>query len=277
MAEIGVSSKTYYVLYFRNLLNILILLLFSFTLNSQTVNNEKKSKRKINLVYSEKMEHDEKRGSDLSRLIGKVTLKDPNNGMMMMCDSAYLYESTNRVKAFSHVHIEQGDTLDLYGDYLYYDGLEDKAIVTGNVELVDKETHLFTKTVNYDVAKKTASYTEKGKIINAENTLTSLTGTYFVSDKLFHFKDSVRIVNPDYVMVADTMDYNTETETAFFTGPSELKGDSLYLYCEKGWYDTKKIFPGYGKMRSLITCNRQLRETLSITITQWDSVRLSGM
>jgi lipopolysaccharide export system protein LptA len=40
-------------------------------------------------------------------------------------------------------------------------------------------------------------------------------------------------------MTADTMDYNTETETAFFTGPSEMKGDSIYLYCEKGWYDTK--------------------------------------
>jgi lipopolysaccharide export system protein LptA len=240
MAEIRVSSKIYYVLYFRKLLNILILLLISFTLYSQTGSNEKKGKRKINLIYSEKGEHDEKLGSDLTRLIGKVTLKDPNNGMMMMCDSAYLYESTNRVKAFSHVHIEQGDTLDLYGDYLYYDGIEDKAIVTGNVELVDKETHLFTRTVNYDVAKKIASYTEKGKIINGKNTLTSLIGLYFVSDNLFHFKDSVKIVNPDYVMAADTMDYNTKTETAFFTGPTELKGDSLYLYCEKGWYDTKK-------------------------------------
>jgi len=35
------------------------------------------------------------------------------------------------------------------------------------------------------------------------------------------------------------MDYNTDTKTAFFTGPSEMKGDSIYLYCEKGWYDTK--------------------------------------
>ena len=40
-------------------------------------------------------------------------------------------------------------------------------------------------------------------------------------------------------MTADTMDYNTKTETAFFTGPSEMKGDSIYIYCEKGWYDTK--------------------------------------
>ena len=40
-------------------------------------------------------------------------------------------------------------------------------------------------------------------------------------------------------MTADTMDYNTETGTAIFTGPSEMKGDSIYLACEWGWYDTR--------------------------------------
>jgi lipopolysaccharide export system protein LptA len=64
-------------------------------------------------------------------------------------------------------------------------------------------------------------------------------GTYDVNEELFHFKDSITITNPEYVMTADTMDYNTKTETVFFTGPSEVKGDSLYMYCEKGWYDTK--------------------------------------
>ena len=47
-------------------------------------------------------------------------------------------------------------------------------------------------------------------------------------------------MNPDYVMTADTMDYNTTSEIAYFTGPTKLVGDSLNLYCEKGWYDTKK-------------------------------------
>jgi lipopolysaccharide export system protein LptA len=50
----------------------------------------------------------------------------------------------------------------------------------------------------------------------------------------------VKVVNPDYVMTADTMDYNTISKIAYFTGPTELNGDSLYLYCEKGWYDTQK-------------------------------------
>ncbi|MCU0409445.1 MAG: hypothetical protein MUD02_10900, partial [Bacteroidales bacterium] len=145
----------------------------------------------------------------------------------------------NQVTAFSRVHIEQGDTLDLYGDYLFYDGKNEDALVRGNVELIDKETHLYTDEVRYDVKNRIARYNNRGRITNADNTLTSIIGVYYVSDNLFHFKDSVKIVNPDYVMTADTMDYNTETEIAFFTGPSELEGDSIYLYCEKGWYDTK--------------------------------------
>ena len=157
----------------------------------------------------------------------------------MYCDSAYFNQKGNKVNAYGHIHIEQGDTLDLFGDYLFYDGTEEKANVDGNVELIDKETHLYTSTLKYDVANKTAFYDQKGKIINGENTLTSLLGIYYTDTKLFHFKDSVKIVNPDYIMTGDTMEYNTETETAFFFGPSELNGDSLYLYCERGWYDTK--------------------------------------
>jgi lipopolysaccharide export system protein LptA len=133
-----------------------------------------------------------------------------------------------------------GDTLNLYGDYLYYDGETGKAFIQGNVELIDKETHLYSKTLNYDVNNKIASYNDSGKIINEKNTLTSVVGIYYTSEKMFHFKDSVKIVNPEYVMTADTMDYNTESETAYFTGPSEVEGDSIYIYCEKGWYDTKK-------------------------------------
>ena len=113
------------------------------------------------------------------------------------------------------------------------------ALAKGNVELIDKETHLYTDTINYDVRNRIASYDDRGRMTNAQNTLTSIIGVYYVSESLFHFKDSVKIVNPEYVMTADTMDYNTNTEIAYFTGPTELNGDSIYLYCEKGWYDTK--------------------------------------
>jgi len=196
-------------------------------------------KKKIEVLHSSVgiEEIEKSTGRRLTRLIGDVSLK--HNEVLMTCDSALFYTGHNQTKAYGKIHMQQGDTLHLYGDSLFYDGATQSASVDGNVELIDQQTHLFTNSIKYDVANKIARYNNRGRIINGENTLTSIIGVYYVSQNLYHFKDSVRIVNPDYVMTADTMDYNSKSETAYFTGPSELRGDSLYLYCEKGWYDTK--------------------------------------
>lgn len=239
MAEIDIQrylSKFFLIRHF--LACVLVTLLLPSLIYSQAAEQNNKTPKKIELLWADLMKNDDSQGSDFKKLLGKVRLK--HNDVFMFCDSAYVWQNSRRVHAFSKVHIQQGDTLNLFGNYLNYDGIEEKAVVEGKVELIDKETHLYTKTLNYDVANKIASYNDSGKIINKKNTLTSITGIYYTSQKLFHFKDSVVIVNPDYVMTADTMDYNTESETAFFTGPSEVKGDSIYMYCEKGWYDTKK-------------------------------------
>ena len=217
----------------------LIVLLIAPLILSQQTQTKKTGKKKIELIYADDdyIMKDPVTGNDMHRFIGKVHLK--HNEIVMWCDSAHYSPDVNQVTAFSRIHIEQGDTLDLFGDYLFYDGKEEMAFVRDNVELIDKETHLYTDAIKYDVKARIATYNNRGRITNADNTLTSITGVYYVSDNLFHFKDSVKIVNPDYVMTADTMDYNTKTETSFFTGPTKLIGDSLNLYCEKGWYDTK--------------------------------------
>ena len=239
MAEIRVFQSLFRIFSVRHILNVTVILLLSLSSRSQDTQVRNQGKRRIDLIHADDdfIEQDKKTGKDWHRFVGNVSLK--HNEISMICDSAHLYPDKNQVTAFSRIHIEQGDTLDISGNYLYYDGATEKALLTGNVELVDKETHLFTNSVTYDVKNKIAQYTDRGRIINGENTLTSKTGRYYASRKLFYFKDDVKIVNPDYVMTADTMDYNTVTETAFFTGPSEMTGDSIYLYCEKGWYDTK--------------------------------------
>jgi lipopolysaccharide export system protein LptA len=223
----------------RSFLVLFFLFLVAAYAISQTNQPEKPGKRRIEVnKAAEGIDEIEKiTGKRVTRLIGDVSLT--HNEVTMLCDSAHFYPGFNQIKAFSRIHMEQGDTLDLFGDSLYYDGMTEMATVNGNVELVDKETHLFTDAVLYNISEKIATYTTGGRITNGQNTLTSVIGIYYASRNLFSFKDSVKIVNPDYTMFADTMDYNTRTETAFFTGPSELIGDSLYLYCEKGWYDTK--------------------------------------
>lgn len=237
MAEINSSRFFRIIMKIRHILYVLILLFIPLTLLSQNNNVPPSGKRKIEVIWADKQEVNPKFGRDLTRLLGNVHIV--HNDISMKCDSAYFYQKLNQVKAFSNIHIEQGDTLDLYGDYLFYDGTEEKAFVTGEVELINNETHLFTDVVNYDVKTKTAYYPNNGRITNVESVLTSLMGVYYISQKRFHFKDSVKIVNPDYIMVADTMEYDTETETSFFFGPTNLDGDSIHIYCERGWYDTK--------------------------------------
>lgn len=223
----------------RQIIFVIILLCITPAVRSQEVQGKKQGKTKIELIYadSDDMVKDIDSGKDIHRFVGNVKLK--HNDITMLCDSAHFFPDKNQVDAFSKIHIEQGDTLDLYGDHLFYDGKTQTAFVNNNVVLIDKETHLYTDAIDYNVKNKIARYNTGGRITNAKNTLTSKIGIYFVSDNLFHFKDSVKIVNPQYVMTADTMDYNTKSETSFFTGPTKLKGDSLNLYCERGWYDTK--------------------------------------
>lgn len=215
-----------------------ILLLISFNVNSQVTQTEKTGRKTIDLKNADEdsIEKDSA-GKEMHRLLGNVLFF--HNNITLSCDSAHYFPELKQIIAFEKVHIEQGDTLDLYSDYLFYNGKNEMALAKGNVELIDKETHLYTDTINYDVKNKIARYDDRGRMTNADNTLTSIVGVYYVSESLFHFKDSVKIVNPDYVMTADTMDYNTNTEISYFTGPTELVGDSIYLYCEKGWYDTK--------------------------------------
>ena len=240
MVEIKLFKHLVNNISIRHLLYVTILLFFVSSLQSQDTSISQTTKKKIELKHADEdiILRDLQTGKSIHHLLGNVHLV--HNEITMWCDSAHFSPDKNQVTAFSKIHIQQGDTLDLFGDYLFYDGKSELAFVKGNVELIDKETHLFTDSINYDVKNKIARYNDRGRITNAENILTSIIGVYNVPENLFHFKDSVKIVNPDYVMTADTMDYNTLSEIAYFTGPTELNGDSLYLYCEKGWYDTKK-------------------------------------
>jgi len=238
MAEIRFTRSCCNVRPVRAAFYILIVLIFALSLHSQNTTNNFQNKRKVELIYADEdiVMRDEV-GKDVHHIIGNVRFRMDEG--TLTCDSAHYLPDKMQITAFSRAHIEQGDTVDIYGDYMFYDGKIDIAIVQGNVEMIDKETHLYTDEFEYDVKNQVADYKNRGRITNADNTLTSIIGIYYVNQNIFHFKDSVKIVSPDYVMTSDTMNYNTETETVLFTGPSEARGDSLYMYCERGWYDTR--------------------------------------
>ncbi|MGM0496738.1 MAG: OstA-like protein [Bacteroidota bacterium] len=205
---------------------------------SQKDQKEKEKTKKIEIIHANSLEYNKNINPDVRRFIGDVQFK--HNDFNMYCDSAYFHSKDNKLDAFSNVHIVRGDTLHLYGDVLSYNGNTNLGEVRENVKLEDKEAELLTDSLDFNTEENHAHYFEGGKIKNEDKTITSISGDYYSSKKMAHFKDSVIVESPDYTVEADTLNYNTETETAFFLGPTDIYSDSSYLYCEKGWYKTKK-------------------------------------
>ena len=199
-----------------------------------------KKKRRIDIENADLYTYDEKIKANAERLIGNVRLR--NNDILMYCDSAYSYRDTNMVDAFGNVHIIRGDTLNLYGNKLNYNGDTKLAKVRGNVKLIDKSITLTTEALDFDLANNIGYYDTGGKIVDTANVLTSIIGRYYSNDDLFYFRDSVVVVNKDFILRADTLKYNSATEVAYIVGPTTITGtkNASVLYSEDGWYDTKK-------------------------------------
>lgn len=175
-------------------------------------------------------------GFDAEVLTGNVVFY--HEGAYMYCDSAYLYQQNNSFEAFSNVSMEQGDTIFVYGDYLFYDGNTRLARLRDNIRMEDQTATLFTDSLDYDRIANLGYYFEGGMLVDEENELTSYWGQYAPDTKEAIFSDSVKLVNEDYTIFADTLKYNTETKIADILGPSRIVSDSGYIYTDRGWYNT---------------------------------------
>ena len=61
----------------------------------------------------------------------------------------------------------------------------------------------------------------------------------FLNNSKYSFKDRVNVYNDDYNINSDILDYFSDTEKAFFYGPTVINGVDYTIFCEKGFYDTK--------------------------------------
>ncbi|HWR99752.1 MAG TPA: OstA-like protein, partial [Prolixibacteraceae bacterium] len=196
-------------------------------------------KKRIEILNSDLYTYDAKIIANADRLIGNVALS--HNNVLLYCDSAYSYKDSNMVDAFGHVHIVQGDTLNLYGDRIKYEGNSKIARVKGNVKLINKSIVLTTDELIFDLRANVGNYHTWGKIVDTANVLVSKIGRYYSNEDLFFFKDSVKVTNKDFILTADTLKYNSKTERVFIVGPTHIVGTTKQgtLYSEKGWYDTR--------------------------------------
>lgn len=195
-----------------------------------------KKKTRVDLLHADEAQADKKLRPDVQVLIGSVKLR--HDSMYMYCDSALIYEKTNSVEAFDHVRMEQGDTLFIYGDYLYYDGIAQLAMLRGNVRMINRKTVLTTDSLNYDRVYNLGYYFEGGTLTDEENVLTSEWGEYSPATKLAVFNHDVKLVNPKFTLTSDTLKYSTLTKDATILGPSNIVSDRNHIYSDRGVYNT---------------------------------------
>jgi len=132
---------------YRILFSFLIIFLsLNISVFSQHDSTAKKPK-KINLLHADIGKFDNISGKSAQRLIGKV--KAEHEGSLLFCDSAYLYGNTNSMDAFGNVHIIINDSLDLFGDQLFYNGNTKIAEFHNHVRMVNKKTTLYTDYLVY--------------------------------------------------------------------------------------------------------------------------------
>lgn len=177
--------------------------------------------------------------------IVKGSVKFRQGSMWMFCDSAYYYPQKNSMHAFGHVEMRQGDTLFVYADRLFYDGMVKHATLTrgpsrGNVELKNRTVTLVTDSLDYDLNAQRGWYVTWGRLEDDMNTLTSTYGEYSPSTKEAKFRDDVLLVNrkDGYRLTTNELDYNTATHIADINTLTRIEGANDTIITTRGHYNT---------------------------------------
>ena len=212
---------------------------------------------RVEILNADVWEFDEVLAPGAQRLKGNVRFKHVD--ALMHCDSAYLYKD-QRVEAFGHVGIDQGDTLHVDADRLSYSGADRLAHLEGNVHLRDRDMELTTPSLDYDMRARRAVYASGGKLVSRTggNTLSSGTGVYLADQRRFIFSRNVLLEHPEHTIIADTMHYVTSTGMAEFFGPTEIRQTGTTIHTLRGTYDTRNERALFSKRSSVLSNGRLL-------------------
>ncbi|MCM1521881.1 MAG: hypothetical protein NC039_04430 [Muribaculaceae bacterium] len=205
---------------------------------------------KVFIEYADRLMTDQRRDSDVQILVGNVQIR--KGDMFMYCDSARYNEKTSSLEAYDNVRMEQGDTLFVYGDMLFYDGATEIAELQAydgrDARLINRDVSLTTPVVFYDMAEDVGYYTVGGTLTDKTNTLTSRQGYYYPSTKDSYFYLDVDLTGPregdTLRMFTDSLAYNTDTgiaellcHTLILSKDGEITSTSGLYYTRTGVAD----------------------------------------
>ncbi len=216
---------------------LLVIALLPFGNKSAAQTNSKT--KVIEVLNADNITYDKKL-KDAQRLIGNVAFK--HEGVFMYCDSALLFSKESRFQAYGHIHVKQGDSLNMFGDSLHYRAKEKHCKIWGNIRMIEKDMQLVTDSIQFNVKENKAWYNGGAVITSTKsgNKLTSKKGVYHSKSKQMFFSEDVKLEGEELNLDADTLEFITSTEIAVFHGPTVIRTKDMTSYCEKGWFKTKE-------------------------------------
>ncbi len=234
-----------------------ILMCIPLLLCAQT-QQQQKPVRKVYLEHANTMSFDKAVDQERQVLRGEVLFRQ--DSIWMSCDSAYFYQGKNSFEAFSHVHVWEGDTLQMWCDSMSYDGEALIGELYNNVIMLHKDTRLETEYMIYYRQEGKAHYPNSGWIANPDNHLVSDDGWYYTGNRLAVFQNDVILRNYDFsksserpkypnpdntsyrpqmTLYSDTLHYSFLSDDVWILGQSRIVNDTATLYTNLGTVNTK--------------------------------------
>ena len=195
--------------------------------------------------------------NDAQIVTGNVRFRQGN--MFLYCDSAYYYSEDNSLDAFGHVHMVRGDTLNVYADKVFYDGMQKLARLRHGptepkVRVKNRDVTLTADSLFYSMAIDRGWYDCSGRLEDNVNVLTSQYGEYSPATKTAEFFHDVVLKGKknNNSLYTDTLYYNTATHLAQIVSPTRIYSDNDTILTSSGNYNTNT---GEARLdaRSLVT------------------------
>lgn len=195
------------------------------------------------------LEHADKltRAQNDEYMVVTGNVKFSKGPMLMFCDSAHYFPDLGSLDAFGNVHMEQGDTLFVYGDELNYNGPQEIAYLYSNemsnpVRLINRDVKLETDVFTYDLYREIGYYNTGGVLTDKRNKLTSIEGEYIPSTKEANFYTNVHLTSlrekDTLDIYTDSLFYNTNTHIADFNSYTRIVNGDGTIVSYDGSYNT---------------------------------------
>lgn len=204
-------------------------------------------------------------GTEFFVLIGRSKqVKFRHGEMYMTCDSAHFYDKKNSFSAYGNVHVWEGDTLEVYGDSLNYNGNEEEAKLFAfpgkKAKGIHKGSTLESDVLYYNFKDELLFYTTRGVLTHKDNKLTSNEGHYsFITEQAKAYGDVVlesRSKGKTTIIRTEEMNYDKKSGVATIETEATIENDDAIIRTTSADYNTNTHIAQLKSPQSTITSKK---------------------